>query len=504
MIEKIEMENGLQEIKMEKINTENKFRKILLCIPPFPGDDIDRTVLTTGIGSLSEVLKHHNIEHEIFDMRLGYSHNDLFRKISEYNPDLFGITCFTFRHDLVYDIVRKVKKKYPKLFVVIGGPHASTVKSQILRDIPGDVIVRLEGEESLLELVSGKPLDQILGISYRLGKKIFDNPDRPFLDLRKVPFPRYEKFELDRYHGRVPIITSRGCPYMCIYCPVKSTMGRIFRVRDAKSVVEEIRYWVKKGRTEFEILDDNFTLYPDRVVEFCKLIKKMKLKIDISLPNGVRADKVDRPLLKLMRQVGFSQICFGVEAGNNRILARIKKSCTIEKIEEAIKNACELGYDVELFFMVGHPDETPKDVEDSIKLALKYPVSDAKFYNIIPFPETELYDWVVHNKYNLHNLDKSLNKLQHFGESPLYQTPYFTKAQREEMLRKARKAQYTIKKRNFQRKMQKRFGIIGKMAATIFYIPFVNGAIKKFYSTSFGRDVMNKSVRLLHLDVHHL
>jgi radical SAM superfamily enzyme YgiQ (UPF0313 family) len=493
----------------------NRFNKVLLCIPPFPGEDINRQVLSVGYGYLSEVLKKEDIEHEILDMRLGYDLKYLVKKIKDYQPDLFGITSMTFRHDIVYDIINRIKEKFPKLTIVIGGSHVSTIRSRILKECRADLAVKLEGEDALVELCRGKPYAEIDGLFYRSkdgkdgGKsrdegRIIENKDRPFLDLSRLPFPKYEKFELEKYGGRIPIVTSRGCPYNCIYCPVKLTMGRVFRSRNAKDVFRELKFWHVRGKKEFEILDDNFTLYPDRVIELCNLIKKSKMKIAISLPNGVRADRVDRKLMKLMWSVGFNQICFGVEAGNNKILRRIKKSATIEKIEEAIKNACDIGYDVELFFMVGHPDETPEDVEDSIKLALKYPISDAKFYNIVPFPNTELYDWVMENKYNLYDLNKALNTLEHFGTSPLYATPYFTKEQREKMIKKARKVQYIIKKRNLQRKMGRRFGIFGKIAATVFYMPMVNRSVKWLYSTRYGRDLMNKTVRILRLEVHHL
>ena len=505
--------------QIAKLGKVDRFNRVLLCIPPFPGEDINRQVLSVGYGYLSEILKKEGIDHEILDMRLGYDVRFLIKKIKEYQPDLFGITSMTFRHDIVYDIIKKVKKRFPKLTVVIGGSHVSTIRLKVLKECNADLAVKLEGEDALVELCRGKPYPEIDGLFYRpkegrkdsgektkekTKEKIIENKDRPFLDLSKLPFPKYEKFELEKYGGRIPIVTSRGCPYNCIYCPVKLTMGRTFRSRDAKDVFNELKFWYAKGKREFEILDDNFTLYPDRVVQLCSLIKRSGMKIAISLPNGVRADRVDRKLMKLMRGVGFNQICFGVEAGNNKILTRIKKSATIEKIEEAIKNACDLGYDVELFFMVGHPDETPEDVEDSIRLALKYPISDAKFYNIVPFPNTELYEWVMQNKYNLYDLNKALNTLEHFGTSPLYATPYFTKEQRVMMIKKARKAQYIIKRRNLQRKMSKRFGPAGKFAATMFYIPFVNNSIKWFYSTTFGRNMMNRSVRILHVDVHHL
>lgn len=475
-----------------------------MCIPPFPGEDINRQILHVGFGCLSEMLQQQGIEHIVIDMRFDYPLNKLMERIREYKPDAIGITCMTFKHDIVYGIVDAIKKSFPTLPVIIGGPHVSTIGARVLEECKADIAVKLEGELTLVELCKGKPLKKIEGLIFREKDMIIANKNRPFIDLRTQQFPKYEKFDLSKYGGRIPIVTSRGCPYHCIYCPVHMSMGRQFRMRDAKSVFEELQFWVDKGKREFEILDDNFTLFPNRVVELCNLIRESGMDIFIALPNGVRADKVDRNLLKLMRSVGFGQICFGVEAGNNKILMRIKKATTIEKVEAAIRNACDLGYDVELFFMVGHPDETPADVEDSIRLALRYPVSDAKFYNILPFPHTELYDWVVKNHYELYDLDKALNSMQHFGTSPLFSTPYFTKEEREKMIGKARNASRIIKKRNLQRKMQTRFGYPGTLLASLFYIPLIYTFVRKFYGMPFGRTLMNRGVRLLRVGVHHL
>lgn len=475
-----------------------------MCIPPFPGEDINRHLLHVGFGCLSETLQQHGIEHIVVDMRVDYPLKELVRTIQRYRPDAICITCMTFKHDIVYDIIGKVKKRFPSLTVIIGGPHVSTIRAKVLEECKADLAVKLEGELTLLELCEGKPLKKIEGLIFREKGRVRENKDRPFIDLSTQPFPRYGKFDLSKYGGRIPIVTSRGCPYSCIYCPVHLSMGKQFRMRDAKSIFEELQFWVGKGKQEFEILDDNFTLFPKRVAELCSLIKKSGMDIYIALPNGVRVDKVDLKLLTLMRSAGFGQICFGVEAGNNKILRRIKKSATIEKVEEAIRNACKLGYDVELFFMVGHPDETPSDVEDSIRLALKYPVSDAKFYNILPFPNTELREWVTRNHYELYDLDKALNQMQHFGTTPLFSTPYFTKEEREKMILKARAASLLIKKRNLQRKMQKRLGYPGKLLASLFYTPLIYTSIRKFYGTELGKTAMNRGVRLLRVDVHHL
>ena len=214
-------------------------------------------------------------------------------------------------------------------------------------------------------------------------------------DLDAVRFPRYRRFELSRYIvKRLNIATSRGCPYHCTYCAVQLAMGHRFRARTPESVLAEIRYWYDRGYRDFGISDDSFCLRPERVHAICSLIEANRLKVTFDCSNGLRADAVDEPLLRHMYTAGFRTLALGVEAGNDRMLKVLRKQETIAEIERAIAISCDLGFNLILFFFVGSPTETWDEVQQSIALALKYPVSEARFYNILPFPNTEMFDAV--------------------------------------------------------------------------------------------------------------
>jgi radical SAM superfamily enzyme YgiQ (UPF0313 family) len=254
-------------------------------------------------------------------------------------------------------------------------------------------------------------------------------------------------------------------------------MGREYRIRSAENVVEEVRYWYDRGYHEFDFQDDNFTLKKDRVYQICDLIEKNNLKeIQIMCGNGVRADLVDRDLLKRMYEVGFNNITIGVEAGNNKILKRIKKGEDIETIEYAIRIACELGYDVTLAFMVGHPEETLEDVEDSIQLALKYPVALANFFNIVPFPKTELYDWIEKNNYFIRKPEEYLNADPHYDNEPVFATPEFSLTERRKALIRTKKIVRLTKRRDMECKLRRyKLGRYwGKLLATFVYSKLIS------------------------------
>ncbi len=424
------------------------YKRVLFCIPPSMGVHRWPGAPHAGVGYLSEFLSSNGIQSDVVDMRLGYSIKDLRKRIRAF-------TMVTYRHDIAYEIIGQIKS--PKYKIVVGGPHVSAMRKKILMDTEADFGVKFEGEYTLLELCAGHALEDIPGLIYKSGSEIIENENRPRIEnLDEIPFPRYEKFDLDLYGCSViPIVSSRGCPHNCIYCPVKVTMGREYRARSAESVVDEMKYWYDRGYRSFDFSDDNFTVQKDRIYKFCDLLEEYGLSNISLMCTGMRADRVNRDLLKRMKDVGFGYLAFGVESGSDKILQRIKKGEDVDTIERAIKDACELGFDVGLFFMIGLPDETPSDVEASFRLALKYPVQHANFYNVIPFPGTELYEWVKTNNYSFEDLDIRLRTFQHFDIDPFFETPEFSLDERKEALVKSKRVMAEIINRNTKREMEK-------------------------------------------------
>lgn len=475
------------------------FGRVLFCIPP-DQMRIPRALKPhSGVGCLSEFLSKHGIETAVFDFRLGHTLKDLYARIREFEPDLIGFTMVSYGYHLFYDIVKQTQnlKNKEKLDykIVIGGPHVSTIRSQVLKECEADFAVKLEGEFTLLELCQGTDPSYIKGLIYREGDKIVENDDRAFIkNLDEVPFPTHEKIELKRYARQIPIVTSRGCPFRCIFCPIRVTMGRVWRARSAENVVEEIKYWYDRGYRYFDIDDDNFTLDKNRVYKICDMIEGANLRgLTLTTENGIRADLVDKSLLKRMREVGFQEIAFGIEAGNDKVLQRIKKGMSTKKIEESIRDACELGFDVGLFFMVGHPGETQSDVEDSFRLALKYPVSYVFFYNIIPFLGTELHDFLKSNNYLLIDPKEYLGKIAHFENVPIFETPELPAKERRELLKKAKKIETRIRKKTLKTYVARSYGALGKtLIRAPFFIPLLDLTLQKSAENALLRKIIVK------------
>src|SRR4030067_1474005 len=227
---------------MNRGKKSDRYKRILLV--QFPSDRCTSMRPPPGIGYLAATLKSAGIEYDILDMTFpDCEFEDLKNKIREFKPDLIGISFFTLMYKRHYQWIKELKNMGMDFRVICGGPHASSVKEDVMKDCDEiDYCCVNEGEETLLELCRGKPVSEIKGLIHRECGKIIYNGDRDFIkDLDNIPKPTFEKFELGKYiQKEIPLVTSRGCPFRCIFCSVRLVMGRGFRARTLKNGVDEI------------------------------------------------------------------------------------------------------------------------------------------------------------------------------------------------------------------------------------------------------------------------
>lgn len=446
-----------------------------------------------GLGYLGEFLESSGVTYDVLDMNLGHKMNSLVKKMDRFKPDLVGMPLISVQYLGYYKLLSELKGLYPQVALAVGGPHVTILQERVLADCPAiDYGVTYEGEFPLLEICKGeKPLKDISNVIYRNSgddSVHYTGTGPPLKDLDQLPLPTYEKFELDKYVPEVTIYSSRGCPYECIFCPNR-LISPHYRPRSARHVVDEMEYWYAKGMRQFNFDDDNFNLVKERVYEICDELQRRGMNdLFLRCANGIRADRVNRPMLKRMKEVGFHYIAFGADAGNDRMLKIVKKGETIEQIESAVKNACELGYDVKLLFVVGTPYETRADVEDKVKIAQRYALNDVHFYNTIPYPGTELYDWVTKNDYFLIEPEVYLNNISCCESTPVFETPELPAAERVKLHRYLQKVRKDIHRRAFRR-LYARFGFLSILSSYIFASDIF---LKMFYQNFPIRRVIEK------------
>jgi len=285
----------------------------------------------------------------------------------------------------------------------MGGPHVTIMDEQTLSEHPEvDIIVRGEGEQTMLELAhltsksSLKGLHEVAGITFRKNGKIIRTPNRPFIrNLDQLPFPAYKYLPLGKYQllgkAYIPIITSRGCPSQCTFCLASRMLGKRFRTRSPKNVVDELE-WLRDthGADVFAFYDDTFTFDRKRAREICGEMKNRN--VDLPWDCRTRVDRVSKELLAEMRDANCQLIHFGVESGSQKMLDAVKKGTSVKQNEMAIRWAKEVGISVAISVIIGYPGETMDTIKQTLDFIQKTDPDYVYVCVAIPYPGTELYN----------------------------------------------------------------------------------------------------------------
>lgn len=366
---------------------------------------IGNTSSPLGIAYLGAVLEKVGHQVKIIDAPpLGYTLEEIIGEFKEFNPDLVGLTCLTPDFHKVVSLAKAIKAERA-MPIIIGGPHLTAAPEETMKHNFFDYGVIGEGEETLLELVEtleSKRFDQLenlKGIVYRQNGRVVKTLPRPYLNnLDDLPFPaRHLMPSFKQYHPtpasykKLPVgtmITSRGCPFRCLYCD-RSIFGNQFRFRSAKNVVDEIEVIIKDfGAREIRIWDDTFNAKPERVIEICQEIVRRKL--DFPWTCLGRVNFITEEMVRWMKKAGCWQISFGVESGDDEVLKNIRKGQTTEMVRKAIKLVRQAGIGCRGFFMLGLPGDTEKTIRKTIEFSKELDLDVAGFYPTIPFPNTDL------------------------------------------------------------------------------------------------------------------
>ncbi len=441
-----------------------RFERVLL-VQPRNDADWRGLVPHVGLGYLAEFLAARGIECQVCDLNLE-RFSRLIKKVESFRPQLIGFSLITLGYRNHYALIGEVRRQAPGAAIVVGGPHVAVFRERVLSECPEiDYAVLREGEHTLTELCQGRDPAEVKGLFFRRGGGTAFSGDRELVsDLDSLPWPRYRPFQLARYIPERTIYSTRGCPQRCIFC-TNPILQPIFRARSADNVLDEMEHWYSRGVRQFNFDDDNFNLIRRRVFEICDGIERRGLRgLALRCSNGIRADRVDRDMLARLKEVGFRYLAFGVDGGNNRILEIVRKGETIETIEAAIAAAVELGYEVKCLDVVGTPGETWEDVEDKVRLVRRYPIHDVHFYNIIPYPGTELYRWVEERNLFLIPPERYLNDVTAFRNIPVFETPELPGPERVRLFRYLTRVRHDIHRQALRRAFG-RHRLVGAMAS---------------------------------------
>jgi radical SAM superfamily enzyme YgiQ (UPF0313 family) len=371
--------------------------KVLLINAPFPFEESPTPPF--GLVSLAGYLLREGIEVIIEDYIIQpYSRDRVKKVLREFRPDVVGATAVTMNVKKALSILKEFREEDPVLATVMGGPHVSFDADGILKNNPFvDFIVRGEGELTFTELLghlkAGADYSGVKGVSYRRNGAIVHNEDRPLIpDINILPGPARHLVPLSRYRALgfpISMVTSRGCPYKCIFCVGARMVGHRVRNFDVGRVVDEFEALSRMGFIQINIVDDLFTANQARCMEICDEI----VRRGIVHPWGAfaRVDSVSPQLLEKMKKAGCTALCFGIESGDQAILDRIKKKTTLEKCRIAARICREAGIEPMMSFILGLPGETAETARTTMEFARTLSNSYG-FHVLSPFPGTEVRD----------------------------------------------------------------------------------------------------------------
>ena len=358
---------------------------------PYPSSEFPTIPL--GLAYVAALLEKEGIEVQVQDFLVTqYCKETLEKKIAEFAPEIIGITSVTMNYPIASRILKDCKEIDRNITTVIGGPHVSFWAEEALREAPWiDIVVRGEGEYTMLEIAQGKGLKEIDGIAFRENRDIVLTKPRQWIEnLDELPFPARHLFPLSKYRAlfsECGLITSRGCPFNCIFCAGPKMVGRKGRFRSIKLVVDEIEEILNYGFKTITVADDLLTLNRRHLYAFCDEIMARKMKFQWSANS--RVDTVTPELLNKMKEAGCYFICYGVESGNQKILDTVRKKITIEKIKGAVKLSNEAGIKSLASFILGLPGETKETLQETANFAKELDTYYG-FHLLSPFPGTEV------------------------------------------------------------------------------------------------------------------
>lgn len=311
----------------------------------------------------------------------------IFKIISDFKPDIVGISAITAESISLHKIAYYVKKYNKTIPVVVGGSYPTTTPHYCLNDKNIDFVVIGEGEITIKELIEylrgHKKIEEVDGIAYRLGEqKKFNKPRELISNIDELPFPDWSIIDFGSYFEFIPqcpfllgkryavILTSRGCPFFCTYC--HQVFGKKFRAHTPQRVIEEMMILNSKYNIEnIQITDDIFNYDMSRAKKILEMKSKILPNVRLFFANGLRGDMMDDELIELLKISNTKYICLALETGSEKIQKSVKKYLNLKKLRDNARKIKKKRIFINLYVMYNFPQETYRDVVQTIKWLFK-------------------------------------------------------------------------------------------------------------------------------------
>lgn len=276
----------------------------------------------------------------ITEFTINHQKDYILEKIYKEHPDVLCFSCYIWNLDYVESVVREFHKICPKVPIWAGGPEVSYEVKPFLEEHPEITGVMIgEGEDTFRELcahyVDRKlPLSEICGLAYRTEEEICFTPERPIMDMSRIPFC-YDTME-DFSNRIIYYESSRGCPFSCSYC--LSSVDKQLRFRDIGLVKQELKFFIDQRVPQIKFVDRTFNCNHAHAMEIWRFIKEN----DNGVTNfhfEISADLLNEEELALILDMrpGLIQLEIGVQSANEVTIREIHRTMKLGRLKEVVQ-----------------------------------------------------------------------------------------------------------------------------------------------------------------------
>lgn len=392
--------------KQQYFNCDFKIMKDIILVN---GYRTDCPFLPVGIGYVAQAIEDAGFDYDVCDVNLQTP--DQILQIIHYSKAKFvGCGTMTYEVEKNYELLQAIRECMPDTIIILGGPHAIAAQSEIFQECPAiDLVIQGEGEEAIVKLLQGAACSTIPGVLAKDSQA--ELIPYELLHIDSVAFPKYHRFDLERYGNTMFLASSRGCVYNCSFCGAPKFLGKRWRAFKRERMIEEFEYWYGKGYRHFYFSDSLFVLDKKRIADFCKYIIESGYKDVVFTADGLRADHLTLEILQHLKEAHFKFITLGVESVNDETLKFFNKGETFNQIDNALSMADSLSFDISIYLVIGAPNESYDDAIKSIRYPLRYKnINSSIVSKLMPIRGTSYYEYAVE-----HNLvkDKSVYYPKH-------------------------------------------------------------------------------------------
>lgn len=337
------------------------------------------------------------IEKELvnYDLKFYYTTKNIKKAIINYRPHIIGLSSVSqnFNYAIKY---AKIAKQFD-LPVIIGGMHISSLPNSLTREM--DIGVLGEGEKTFLQLVKiylkssrfpKEHLKKIDGLVFNHNGHLVQTRARsPFSSIDEIPHP---KRSLIGYQKRAYLYTTRGCAYNCVFCACAGYWGQV-RFASPGYIIEEIDELINHGVQKIRFNDENFSLNKNRLHQLVQLIRARGFHKKVKFTCWSRANDITEDVVMALKSINVVSIKLGLESGSKKILDYLKGNVSIDNNIRAVNLIHQAGIQVNGDFIIGTPDETKDDLEQTYRFIKKVPLSFVDINIFTPFPATPVWEY---------------------------------------------------------------------------------------------------------------